>query len=233
MSALDGVDFSSLDRVSGHSCCAGLFQLTSTYYEAGTVIYAEGSKFDGVYFVEHGIAKMEMLLEGETALTSLALCGDVMGIDSFHGKTYASSAVCVADLSVVWVPAECFYFLVRTNGSFRLRIEEAIGKAILESTTMIKLLSRDEADAKVAYLLLKIFLGRRRELQNKNAFNVGLSRAEMADYLGLRMETVSRKLATLRNLGIIRVKGRRIYVRDCEGLRQLCSSVSKMMYQPY
>ena len=53
-------------------------------------------------------------------------------------------------------------------------------------------------------------------------FELPLSRTEMADYLGLRIETVSRQLAHLRNAGVIdTTKGRTIIVRNIAALEQM------------
>lgn len=227
MNSIQDLDFSKLGLAGGRSGYPGLFKITTASFDAGSVIYAEGSKFGGVYFVLRGIAKTEMTLDGDAMLTSLALSGDILGIDSFHCPTYTSSAICVSDLSAVWLSAECFRLLLSTSGNFRLRIEEAIGKAIVECTTMIKLLSKNEAEAKVAYLLLKIFLNTSSDARKRNSFNLGLSRAEMAEFLGLRVETVSRKLAALRDRGVIRVRGRRIHVRKVDELQRIGSAVSK------
>jgi CRP/FNR family transcriptional regulator, anaerobic regulatory protein len=225
MNSIHDLDFSELCLASILSRHSGLFKITTTNFEAGAVIYTEGTKFNGVYFVLRGIAKTEMTFDGDSILTSLALNGDILGVDSFHCAAYASSAVCLSNLSAVWLSAECFRLLLSTSGSFRLRIEEAIGKAIVECTTMIKLLSRNEAEARVAFLLLKIFRNTASDAHKRNSFNIGLSRTEMAEYLGLRAETVSRKLAALRDRGVICVRGRRIRVRKVDELQRIGNAV--------
>jgi CRP/FNR family transcriptional regulator len=229
MNSTQDLDFSKPGRSRAQRARAGLFKITNVSFARGTVIYSEGCKFQGVYFVECGIAKSEMSVDGDRTLTSLALRGDILGIDSFHCPTYASSATSVTDFDAVWVSAECFRLLLSTSSSFRLRIEKSIGQAIVECTTMLKLLSNNEAEAKVAYLLLRIFLNAKDEVRGRNCFNVGLSRAEMAEYLGLRMETVSRKLAALRDRGVIQVRGRRIHVRNVEELQRTCHTISQLI----
>jgi CRP/FNR family transcriptional regulator len=186
------------------------------------MIYSAGASFNGVYFIQRGIAKMETPLDGESVLTAIALRGDALGIDSFHSSVYSSSAICVTDVSAVWVPAECFNHLLRTCAEFRLRIEEAVGKALAESAVMIKLMATREAEAKVAFLLIKVFQSGGTNVGNRKSFNVALSRSEMAEYLGLRIETVSRKLSDLSDRGLIRVNGRRIHMRDFDALQKLC-----------
>jgi CRP/FNR family transcriptional regulator, anaerobic regulatory protein len=85
------------------------------------------------------------------------------------------------------------------------------------------LLGRKTAQEKVAALLLTIL---QRTLQPCPDCEQGpcrqlmpLTRTEMADYLGLRLETVSRQLKQLEAIGIIkRLDPRRISVRDADAL---------------
>ena len=93
------------------------------------------------------------------------------------------------------------------------------------------LLGRKSASEKVAALVLLVL---RRTRGSGNAataerrtvrFDLPLSRTEMADYLGLRIETVSRQLARLRRAGVIEIaQGRTVVVRDLPALRRIAEA---------
>ena len=83
-------------------------------------------------------------------------------------------------------------------------------------------MTRNEADTQVAFLLLGVFDATRADVNAKRGFNIGLSQEETAEYLGLRVEAVTRKLTDLSDFGYIKVKGSRVRACDCDGLRELC-----------
>jgi len=93
------------------------------------------------------------------------------------------------------------------------------------------LLGRKSAEEKVAAVLLLIL--RRMRAPERGAaappksaqFDLPLSRTEMADFLGLRIETVSRQLAHLRDAGVIEIApGRSIVVRDVAALERMAET---------
>jgi CRP/FNR family transcriptional regulator len=201
-----------------------LLQLTVVRFPAGARIYSTGAPFNGVYLVQYGIAKTCTCVEGLEVPTTLALGGDVLGIDSLHSNAYLNDAISVGELEAIWVPAECLLLLLRESAAFRSLMYNAIGRALSQCSVMMNILSTSDAEERVAFLLLKVYVGLNTDLEKKKTFDIGLSRAEMAAYLGLRVETVSRKLSRFSELGYIRVQGRRIHVRSYDGLAKICRS---------
>lgn len=229
MSSYADFDSASPDRSFNTDRTAGLSGIVNMHFSRGAVIYRAGTEFNGIYMVNDGMAKAELPFDGQVVLTSLALRGDILGLDSFHNTVYETTALCVSDLNVTYIPAACFYLLLKTSEPFRLQLACAIGKAVKENNAIIRLLSDHDTQAKVVYLLLKVFLASADARRGQRYFNLELSRAEMGQFLGLRMETISRHLSNLTSLGLIAVQGRRIHVRDYEELRQRCKSLSTLM----
>lgn len=90
--------------------------------------------------------------------------------------------------------------------------------AISRSRTQILTIGRVNGAQKVGAFLLEMA---RRSSDGADSFDLPVSRYDMADYLGLTVETVSRVLTRLRSRGAIRIDhGRRITIIDHEALEE-------------
>jgi CRP-like cAMP-binding protein len=84
------------------------------------------------------------------------------------------------------------------------------------------LLGRKSATEKVASFLM--LMAERQGCEDGDAVEVPMTRADIADYLGLTIETVSRTLSRLRQEGLIAIPTpTRITLRDRDGLEELAA----------
>lgn len=193
-------------------------------YDAGETIYTAGERFDGLLVIKSGIVKM--VAQDDIFLHTIASDGDVLGVDSLHSCTYTSNVTAVVDSQLIRIPLLWYKLLIRSSPEFRACLNDAIDKARTENVLMMRLLAIGSAEARVAYLLVKLAPSLPRKNPGRpKQFNIGLSRAEIADYLGIRTETLSRKLSLLSERGYVKVAGQRIQIRNYEGLRKICAPV--------
>jgi CRP-like cAMP-binding protein len=90
---------------------------------------------------------------------------------------------------------------------------------------MINILANARAEVRVIFYLLKIFYAMSKGKSQPGLIDLGLSRKEIGDFLGLNWETVSRKLTTLTACGLIRIAGHRVELRDPEALKRICGHI--------
>jgi CRP/FNR family transcriptional regulator len=194
-------------------------------YPAGRLI--TGGEPAEAYFaiVLSGVIKLtKSLSDGRHQIVGLLFPSD------FLGRPFKSVSRCAAETATD-VELCCF-----SRKEFeRLVHEEAeLGQLLLERTLddidagqdWMLLLGRKNARERVAALIL--LLQQRMAMPESQAgaeprsprFVLPLSRSDMADYLGLRIETVSRQLKLLRSAGVVDIHGRTITVLDVEALKR-------------
>jgi CRP/FNR family transcriptional regulator, anaerobic regulatory protein len=195
------------------------------WYPAGQMIAGVAASEDWCGTVLSGVIKLSKTLsDGRQQIVALLFPGD------FLGRPYRAEFPYTAETATE-VQLCCY---ARTYFEGFLQEQSELKQAFLERTLdavdaardWMLLLGRKSAREKVAALLLMIL--RRTsspcsdcEQDASGQLVMPLTRTEMADYLGLRLETVSRQLKRLEDGGIIRrTDPRQISVSDVKALAQ-------------
>lgn len=193
------------------------------WYPAGQLIAGVAASEDWCATVLSGVIKLsKTLADGRQQIVALLFPGDFLGRPYRAEFPYAAETATEVQL--------CCYgrayfegFLQEQSDLKQVFLERTLDSVDAARNWML-LLGRKTAREKVAALLHTIL--RRTsplcpdcEQDQGHELVVPLSRTEMADYLGLRLETVSRQLKQLEGIGIIqRIDPRRIAVSDVKAL---------------
>lgn len=192
-------------------------------YREGEHIFREGEPFGAIAAVRAGTVKTYVTdLAGREQVLGFFLPGEVIGLNAISQDSYPCNAVALDTVSLCRFSFPKMAMLAtRMPGLqqqlFRL-LSEDIGKA--------SLLAGDfSADERLAAFL--VTLSRRYAARGLSAvrFRLTMSRADVANYLRLAAETVSRILRRFQEDGLIRVIQREIEVLDPQGLQQLARNV--------
>ena len=182
-----------------------------TFYPVDSVIYGQGDTAGPLYLVEFGTVRIcRMTSDGRRQITSFCYAGDVFGLeDGDEHQSYAES-VDGAGIRLLR-PTDSAAFAQKLLG-LALRRFARVQKHVL-------LLGRLNANEKMATFLIDLL-----ERQDaEGIINLPMQRNDIADYLGLTFETVSRVLRVLKDRQIIRLLSvEKIEVLDTDALAGLC-----------
>jgi CRP/FNR family transcriptional regulator, anaerobic regulatory protein len=199
-------------------------------FQAGKIIHAEGEVPPSFCAVISGVVKlMKSLPNGNQQIVGLAGPGDFLG-RPFSGEARAS-AVAASEVQLCWFPRATIETLATDSSEVKSWLFEHVADELEKAQEWIMLLGRMTAEQKIAAFLVSV-------VRNKNLEGVEeqhpsgdlflelpLSRTEMADYLGLTIETVSRHIAKLRERGIVSVAaGRSLVLHDVDALNAVIDS---------
>lgn len=191
-------------------------------FKSGQRIHRIGQNFDTLYIVNSGFLKTIHIDEyGNEQVLSFPMKGDLLGIDGIHKQHYASEAVALSDCDMILIPYKTFTALGRTHAELEHAMFSVMSREIVREQAMISMLSALSAEAKVARFLTN--LGERFSTMGYSgrSFNLRMTRQEIGSYLGLTLETVSRTLSALNELGMISVDQREINLIDPSALKTL------------
>lgn len=191
-------------------------------FKSGQRIHRIGQNFDTLYIVNSGFLKTIHIDEyGNEQVLSFPMKGDLLGIDGIHKQHYASEAIALSDCDMILIPYKTLTSLGRTHAELEHAMFSVMSREIVREQAMISMLSALSAEAKVARFLTN--LGERFSLMGYSgrSFNLRMTRQEIGSYLGLTLETVSRTLSALNELGIISVEQREINLIDPSALKTL------------
>jgi CRP/FNR family transcriptional regulator len=191
-------------------------------FKAGQRVYTIGQTFDALYIVNSGFLKTVSIDEfGNEQVLSFPMKGDVIGVEGISSKKYSSEAVALSDCSLILLPFQNLAELGRTHIEFEHAIYSVISRELVRNQTMVSMLGVLGAEARVARFLVSLS-NRYAEIgYSKKSFNLRMTRQEIGSYLGLSMETVSRTLSLLSEIGLITVYQRAISINDADLLKNL------------
>lgn len=191
-------------------------------FQAGQTVIWSGDRMDFVASVVSGIATLTQTMEdGRRQMVGLLLPSDFVGRP---GRTMAPYDVtATTDLVMCCFRRKPFEDMMSTTPHVAQRLLEMTLDELDAAREWMLLLGRKTAREKIASLLT--IIARRdaglklRPAKGAIAFDLPLTREEMADYLGLTLETVSRQMSALKRDGVIELEEkRRIVVPDFDAL---------------
>lgn len=201
-------------RLSGHSAnSAARHPQMTLKFRKGEIIYAQGDQATDWYQVISGTVRTCFLYrDGHRQLTGFYYRGDVFGIDA---ETYRSSAEAVTPV----VLSRCSKALGSAVAAEEMpEASSLLQSALNHAQSCISLLGRRTANERVAAFLLATAW----RIGGSDSLNLPMSRADIADHLGLTIHTVSRTLSELARREIIVLNGpQSITISNPHLLRQL------------
>jgi CRP/FNR family nitrogen fixation transcriptional regulator len=181
-----------------------------TFYPVDTMIYAQGDATGSLYLVEFGTVRvLQVTLDGRRQITSFCFPGDVFGLEAGTEHEFCAESVDGAGVRALR-PAN--------QTGFAQRLLSLALRRFARMQAHLVLLGRMSANEKMARFLADLH-----ERQGEDGFvNLPMQRNDIADYLGLTFETVSRVLRVLKDRAIIRLKSVDcIEILDADGLAGL------------
>lgn len=191
----------------------------------GTTIVLQGIRRDTtVRIVEGCICLFQQLADGRRQILDILGAGRLFGNELADTTRYSAAALTFTHLETIDIDAE------------REGIEDELRLMLRRSHAHAILLGRKTAAEKVATALIDLaqqFARRSSDAANATTFTLYLTRADLADWLGLTLETVSRCLSSFKRNGLIAFKHPEIItIADEDALRLLSSGQPSLGRRP-
>ena len=212
-STLSSTALSDLDRLSG-----------SVTLEPGQTLFDEGEPADHVFNVTGGCLKLYKLLQdGRRQVTGFLFSGDFLGLASRTNYAYSAEALDKATLCR-FQRNQLNLFLGR-HPELEHELLDRASHELAEAQEQMLLLGRKSARERLASFLL--LLSRRAAMRGaaEEPVLLPMGRNDIADYLGLTTETVSRTFTRLRKDGLVRLlSGGAVALCDRKSLTKVAES---------
>ncbi len=164
----------------------------------------EGARRDTVIGVVCGLLRcFRVTPDGRRHITKFAKAGDLIGLGAL--QTYRASSEAVAASAIVTFSARALDAAVEDNARVREAILEAMTAEMTARDRIQFRLGRLWADERVADFLIE--LSTEPDGTSRASSSIAMSRADMADHLGITIETVSRALHRFQRQGLVRLDG--------------------------
>jgi CRP/FNR family transcriptional regulator len=187
----------------------------------GNALYRSGDRVESLYMVRSGCIKEIDDSSGRNgAVINFALPGELLSLQSLGGAFSTTTGMAVEPSNICVVPWRAFSHLCAESPTVAAELIRLIAKAATAARDLLTLTRDKEAFERVAGFLLNVH-GR---LQSRGVrgreFRLSMNRGDIANYLGLRSETVSRCFTKLATREVIKVRAKRIQILHAAELRK-------------
>ena len=191
------------------------------HLDAQKTVFSESDEANWVYNVTAGTVKLYKLLpDGRRQITGFLFTGDFLGLSMLD--RYAYSAEAVTPVSLCQFPRRQIEQLLGEFPKLQQRLFTMASNELEAAQDQMLLLGRKTAKEKVASFLLGLSRRLERRGQSDNPVPIPMSRSDIADYLGLTTETVSRTFTALKSKQVIRLlEGNKVDLVDRDVLLDL------------
>lgn len=188
------------------------------YLRAGETLYTQGRPTLKVYPVrEGGLKHVYESQLGWQQVIGFLQPGDVAGLESGDAATYRASATVLQDTECCAIPVEALLARMADPG-FRGATLAILRRQAERQSELLVAIGSMKAAQRLAMLLLDLAAEQARRGMTDGALTLAMTRNDIASYLGLTLETVSRLLSRFSANGLIHVRHRQLRIVDRAGL---------------
>lgn len=197
-------------------------------FSAGAELTSEKQSSDIYANILSGVVKLSKLLsDGRQQIVGLQFAPDFLGRP--FSKQSDVTAEAATDVTICQFPSSDLHEMMAASEGLEMRLHQQSLKELDEARDWMLTLGRRTATEKVSMFLLQ--LARHSDPYREPDFDkplsivVPLTRADIADFLGLTIETVSRQFTKLRKDGIItEISGRSLTLKSIGDLEEMAGS---------
>lgn len=195
---------------------------TVSHYKRNNTIAGEGEDAEYSYKVVSGAVRLsKMMQDGRRQIAEFALPGDFFGINWL--PDHALTAEALTDVTLICYARGRLERLGDENREIRAELFSTLRHDLWAAQNHLVILGRQNANERVASFLFQLM--ERSKQADKRRIDIPMTRQDIADYLGLTIETVCRSLTKLKRAGIIDIPHRHeIVVRNTAALRRAAQS---------
>ena len=209
----------SLRDLGMTSSSTALISLSEFSYKKGAEVYGEKEPAEYVYQIKLGaVRSYKLLSDGRRQIGAFHLTGDIFGLE--NGTEHRFTTEAIVDTTVRLVKRQSLELVAENDAVVARNLLSMTTNNLQHAEDHMLLLGRKTSLERVAAFLLEMD----KRLAAADVMALPMSRRDIADYLGLTLETVSRALSHLHELGIIGFIGntqRQIVLVDRQQLASL------------
>jgi len=195
--------------------------ITPICRKAGQIIFEEGDRVDHVFNITAGVLKtFKMLPDGRRQITGFLMTADILGLAGREGFAYGAEAI--NEVHLCKIARRDFDGLMRRYPELEHRMLAVARDELAAAQEQILLLGRKRADERVASFLLGLSKRAPQRRLLSDRLDLVMTRADIADFLGLTLETVSRVFGQFKKQGLIALAGpHEVQLKNIPRLREL------------
>ncbi|MGF1613559.1 MAG: helix-turn-helix domain-containing protein [Gammaproteobacteria bacterium] len=188
-------------------------------------LFRPGEDLQALYVVKSGSLKVyKPLADGDEQIVGFHFPGELIGLDGLAGNRHACAATALETTAVCEFPITQLHGMCRQYPPMRQELNRLMGNHLKHLREMLLLVGRKSAEGRLAGFLLDLSDRLLARGLSPHQFYLSMSRLDIANHLGLAVETVSRVFSRFQDEGLLSVQLRHLSIHDPHRLRALVST---------
>jgi CRP/FNR family transcriptional regulator len=185
-------------------------------------LYRAGDTFQSLYAIRSGFFKTyELNRDGHEQISGFHMPGELIGLDAISSEKHVCGAVALDESEICEIPFYRLEELFRDVPTLQHRFHKLMSREISEDHHQMMVLGTMRAEQRLAAFLLSLSDRLKARGYSPTSIHLSMSREEIGNYLGLKLETVSRMFSKFQEDGLIHVERRNLVIQDREKLLRL------------
>ncbi|WP_159016627.1 cyclic nucleotide-binding domain-containing protein [Cognatiluteimonas profundi] len=190
--------------------------------QPGERLFRPGDSLESVYVARDGAFKTISTSEdGEEQIMGFHLPGELMGLDALGSGAHRCEAVALTSANVCEVPFDDLTAIAAMLPSLQQQLLRVIGQSADRDHDHMEMLAKRQANERIALFLHGLGERLHHIGMSRSDIRLPMSREDIARFLGLALETVSRGFGRLQDDRVIAVQGRHVEILDSVELARL------------
>lgn len=187
-------------------------------------LFRLGEPLKSVYAIRSGSFKTYLTNpDGTEQIIGFSLPGELLGMDAISDERHICSAKALETSSVCEIPFDRLETLAHEIPGLQRQLFRLMSQEIKQDQNLMLLLAQMPADTRLASFLLGLSERLNKRGYAANEFNLSMSRGDIANLLGMAVETISRLLTQFQESGLLMVERKHISILKIDKLRHLAT----------
>jgi len=187
-------------------------------------LFRMGEPLKSIYAIRSGSFKTYLTNpDGTEQIVGFSLPGELLGMDAISEDKHTCTTKALETSSVCEIPFEQLESLAREIPNLQHQLLRLMSKEIQQDQNLMLLLAQMPAETRLASFLLGMSERLNKRGYAANEFNLSMSRGDIANLLGMAVETISRLLSHFQDDGLLSVERKHITILKLDELRRLAT----------
>lgn len=176
----------------------------------GQALVIEEQPTDTLYIIQQGQVKLsKMTPQGKEQILHVLTTGEFFGeLNIFNSEELSNfSAYALTDTSICMLTKNDMEQLIAENPDITIKLLKTVSKRLAHTENLAQSLATKDPEIRIAYMILELSDKYGKPRSSGIHVKLPLSREELASYVGVTRETISRKFAIFEDLGLIELVG--------------------------
>lgn len=194
-------------------------------YARGEILFSSGESLQSLYVIRSGCVKSYTLSEdGIEQIIGFHLPGEIIGLDAINTEVHQSFSKAIETSLICNLPFQKLDILSEEIPGLRRQLLKIMSREIQDDKELFLLLNKKSADERLAAFLLNLSGRYASRGLSRTRFNLVMTRSDIANYLGMAFETVSRLFTKLQKNDYIEIIDKEVHIKNLTALSELAGT---------